>query len=347
MYVIAQAAEKYDLTGLLKKCKERMTVTLSTDNVLETLGHYIQANLDDHLLFDACLQFIYYHTREVLGKGEFLQIQHTTLKCILDNHRLNMPEEEIFEKMIQWAQAECIRRNIILQNPTGQQLRQLITGDVVKSILYEHMSDDYFALNVVVRYPGLLTNDHANQVSNFIRCPRTVPADPTHPRRLIFMRFRKVMTGKGYPTRNMDALSFTISKKVLLNCFLIFGSCQHPGQYNLAVKLVKGKNFSDPRVFEDNDIIKRTDGYVHLHEVPVHPVSRVIPVRVEEHLDPDTLYSLFVKFHGPPSFKGDKGREIMTHDGTTIKFMTNMNGLNGTTSRLGQFPGFIFTNMED
>lgn len=344
VYVIAQAADKYHLKELLDKCKQRMTVMISTENVLDTLDHCVETHLDS-LLLDACLQFIYYHTREILASEEFLQIQHATLKCILENHRLNMQEEDIFMCMVKWAVEEYKRRNNGREPQIGQHLRQMLTGTLVKCIQYEQMSREYFADYVVGKFPDLLTNEHKLQVFEFICSSKPVAAEPIHPKRLIFMRFQRVLTGKGYRRGNKDVLSFTISKKVVLNKFLIYGSCQHPGQYNLEVKLVRGRNFYDQTIFEDKKIQKETDGYLKLHEVKVHP--HVIPIRVERELQKDTTYSLFVKFQGPTSFKGERGREIMTHDGTTIKFMTNVNGLNGTTSRIGQFPGFIFTNMEN
>ena len=334
MYAVAYAADKYDIIGLLQKCQERMRTTIKTDTVLSTLEQSILQT--DNLTKDACLDYIYYHTREVFSIPEFLTITLRSLTEIMKKHRLNMKEEDIFEYLIKWSEAECARRQLTQNN---NNYRLVLAAPIRRAIQFRNFSPENFQNQIINGRQGFLIAKEQNEIWNFVTSTKTLPPIPEYPERLIFMRFQGEMSGKGYTRGNEDAISFQISKDVILNYILIFGTCQHAGMYEMKISIVRDSN--NTVVYQKEKVQKETDGHVKLHQVPVQP--ELIPIEVQANLNKDTRYTLFVKFRGPASYYGIEGREQLNYEDTLITFYTNMMGLNGTTVRTGQFPGFLFS----
>ena len=330
---MAYASDKYDVKALRQRCQERMRTTINTGNVLDTLN--MSLTHEDSITKDACLQYIYYHTNDVFSIEEFLNIPHSCILVIMKEHKLNLSEDDVFNHLFRWVEAECNRRNINGLN--GPTVRRVLGSEILESILFYQMSKDYFRTTITQKLSGLLKESKTTEIAQFLFSDRVIPPDPEFPKRLIFIRFRKTSSGKMYSRGNEDALSFTLSETVKLHSLMVYGSCQYPGQYNIDVTIVR-----EPEkqiMFKAENIKKETDGHVKLHEIPVS--TQLTSIVFEK----SKRYSIFMKMRGRTSFFGEGGRQQMTCEGTTIEFFTNLDGLNGTTRDHGQFPGFILEKI--
>lgn len=338
VYEIAEVAKEFNLVGLLDKCKETMTINIDVANVLQMLEKCI----DDERVREACIQHIYLHTEEVLGQPEFLKISRRVLSRITYDHKLNMSEDGVFEYVIRWAIAECTR---IGKDNNGSCIRDVLGPAILDNIWFLNMSLKTFTQRVTIELNGLLSEKRMLEIFQVHGTNKVIPAQPEDPKRLIFMRFRNHQTGKGYRLGFQDAISFTVSKTVLMNFVLVYGSCDIDGGYKMEAKLVKGDEYNNEPIYGSDDIQHMTVCTQKYYRVPVYPY--VYPIEVEKQLKANTRYTLFVKFEGPFSYQGSDGREEMSCHGTKINFFTNPAGRNGTTNKVGQFPGFICTNLEE
>ena len=315
-----------------------MRMKINLGNVFEALN--MSLTHSDHATKDACLQYIYQHTKDVFSIEEFLNIPHSCITAIMKEHKLTMKEDEIFDHLLRWVEAECNRQNTNIIN--GQTVRHVLGNEILENIWFFQMSRDYFQSNITHKLAGMLKDSKIEEIRQFLYNDEVNPPDGDleFPKRLIFLRFRRTSSGKVYRSA-VDALSFTVSNTVKLHTLFIYGSCQHPGQYKIDVTIMRESD--KELIFHAGNISKDTDGHIKIYEIPMNESAVDGSAIVFEK---DKLYSIIMKIHGPTSFLGEGGRHQMTCDGTTIKFFTNLEGLNGTTRERGQFPGFILEKID-
>lgn len=99
-----------------------------------------------------CLDKIDKHTVDALAAEGFLDIDHDTLCMVLERDTLRIREVVLFNAVVRWAEAECIRQNMP-NNPDNQRshLKRALT-----LIRFPLMSVEEFASEVA--QSGILTD---------------------------------------------------------------------------------------------------------------------------------------------------------------------------------------------
>jgi hypothetical protein len=96
------ASEKYMLDVIKNECKKFLTANINEDYacVVLQIAHTFQ--LED-LQKDA-LQFIFSHGKSCLESTSFLSLSSECVELIIESDKLICTEENVYEKMIEWAE---------------------------------------------------------------------------------------------------------------------------------------------------------------------------------------------------------------------------------------------------
>lgn len=321
-FPVLYAAQKYNLKGLAEKCTQRIKTAISTSKVCWVLMHACTWMQEE--IKRLCLQYIILHSFAVFGTKGFLDLNLPTLIEVVKHDRVNMEEKDIFEAVVKWGRHRC--RTALL--PTTS-IRDFI-GNVLPYIRFARMELSYFSEKV--SHMGILTESELVEHFKFLTTSKADHPDPPRDRRVVFQRFSGVKSGKGYHRGNADAISFMLSKNVMMHAVLVYGSCQYNASYRIKIKILKD---GEHPVYEKN-IELETDGFTKTYPIEIEP-----PLQMER----ETCFTVLMVMEGPVSYYGDGGVIQKQHEGMTITFIPNEKGLNGTNIKYGQFNGFVFKKI--
>lgn len=318
------AAQKYNVQGLVERCQQRMRTDISRENVCLTLMNtYLYDDEDTKRL---CLHYIFLHSSDVFSSEGFLDLSEECLIEILRHHRVNMKEEEIFRAVVKWADKKCDTE----ARPVNGETRRQVMINISPFIRFARMESAYFSDKVSLM--GILSDSQLIETFRFLTTSKADHPDPPRQQRLVFERFRRVMSGKGYFRGNADTISFISSKDAKLHEVFIYGSCQHGAMYQVKLCILEE---GDNKVYEKNFELQ-TDGYQKTYPVTIGP-----PLKIKK----DVCYTLLMVMTGPVSYYGQKGLDTLTTDGMTVTFLPNEQGLNGTNIQQGQFNCLVFEKV--
>ncbi|KAL3120098.1 hypothetical protein niasHT_003350 [Heterodera trifolii] len=103
---VLKAANKYNITGLVKKCVDFPIKKLP--NVFVAFEQALLRNLEDFAL--RCLRYI--DQNELMKSEAFLQIDQSLLCVILEKDELRSSEIEIWNTALRWADEQCRQNEI-------------------------------------------------------------------------------------------------------------------------------------------------------------------------------------------------------------------------------------------
>lgn len=146
-------------------------------------------------------------------------------------------------------------------------------------------------------------------------------------------RFGGILSGKAYLRDNPDAISIIPSHSGNLHGIYLFGSHQRQGSYKVNLKILE--DGAVKKAIPNKEFV--SDGRQKYHLIRIDPPM---------HFDADGVYTVEMVMKGPTSFYGKSGKEMVTEEDVTFTFIPNDNGLNGTNTSIGQFPGFVFEKDE-
>lgn len=150
---------------------------------------------------------------------------------------------------------------------------------------------------------------------------------------IILWRFGGILSGKAYLRDNADAISIIPSHSGNLHGIYLFGSHQRQGSYKVNMKILEDGTVK--KAIPNKEFV--SDGREKYHLI------RIVPPM---HFVADVVYTVEMVMKGPTSFYGKSGKEMVTEEDVTFTFIPNDNGLNGTNTSIGQFPGFVFEKDE-
>lgn len=133
------AAKKYVVPALESACVDFLKQNLSSDNAFMLLT---QARLfDEPQLAALCLETIDKSTTEALAAEGFTDIDLDTLCVVLERDTLGIRECKLFTSVCRWAEADCVKQNLIINNDNKRQC----LGNAIALIRFPLMTVEEFA----------------------------------------------------------------------------------------------------------------------------------------------------------------------------------------------------------
>ena len=136
---VSYLAKKYIVPSLIQKCVKDVANVLEPVNVMRILELAIRRDLVE--LVKECWKSIEDNMTEVAKYDGFCCISHETLMCMLKRKNLQIPEIELFQAVLRWADHKCLLNNL---EATPQNLRNVI-GDAIYEIRFLAMTQEEFA----------------------------------------------------------------------------------------------------------------------------------------------------------------------------------------------------------
>lgn len=327
-------AKKYAVSALEKHCVDYLKNNLTSDNAFLLLT---QARLfDEPQLAAVCLDTIDRFTTEALNADGFTDIDIETLKVVLERDTLRVSESKIFQAVLRWSEAECIR-NQLQVTPENQ---RSVLGSAFSLIRFPLMSKEEFTAGPA--QSGLLNySEVLSLFSYFILNPKPVVGFQTMPRCCMtgkeqtVCRFQHTKSRWGY-NGTSDRIRFSVDRRIFLIGYGVYGSMDEPAIYEVLIELI---HTASGKVIATNATSFSCDGSKYTYRLTFKELAEILP---------NTIYTASATFKGPYSHYGSKGlRSVMvdTDSGNgkvKFEFSIETGDNNGTSIDTGQIPELIF-----
>ena len=143
-------------------------------------------------------------------------------------------------------------------------------------------------------------------------------------------------SGWNYSGCDVDAISFTVNKDVVLHGVCLFGSENNTYSVKLDVMDSNSKSIvvSKSERFPLELLQGKNCNYYGF---------RVMFDKKKIHLKKNTKYDIRAKISEPPSMRGENGVSSVRCSGATFTFMNSKYSTNGTSIDEGQYPELLFS----
>jgi hypothetical protein len=136
---VMHLAMKYSVPSLAQKCVTELPSVLEPFKVLGVLERAVEYN--QIRIVDECWKIVECDTSEVVKSGGFYNISHATLLSLLKRKNLQIPEIELFQAVLRWADCQCLKQNLEV-SPENQ---RFVIGDAIYEIRFLAMTQEEFA----------------------------------------------------------------------------------------------------------------------------------------------------------------------------------------------------------
>ncbi|XP_078046856.1 BTB/POZ domain-containing protein 1 isoform X2 [Augochlora pura] len=327
-------AKKYAVSALEKHCVEYLKSNLTSDNAFLLLT---QARLfDEPQLAAVCLNTIDRFTTESLNADGFTDIDIDTLKIVLERDTLRVRESKLFQAVLRWSEAECVRHQL----PLTPENQRFVLGSAFSLIRFPLMSKEEFTAGAA--QSGLLNYAEVLSLfSYFILNPKPVVGFQTMPRCCMtgkeqtVCRFQHTKSRWGYYGTS-DRIRFSVDRRIFLIGYGVYGSTHGPAIYEVLIELI---HTASGKVIATNSTSFGCDGSTYTYRLMFKELAEILP---------DTIYTASATFQGPCSHYGTKGLETVMVDSDTgngkvkFEFSIEAGDNNGTSTEEGQIPELIF-----
>ncbi|KAG7198045.1 hypothetical protein KM043_016270 [Ampulex compressa] len=327
-------AKKYAVSALEKHCVDFLKNNLTSDNAFLLLT---QARLfDEPQLAAVCLDTIDRFTTEALNADGFTDIDIDTLKIVLERDTLRVRESKIFQAVLRWSEAECVRHQLSV-TPENQ---RLVLGSAFSLVRFPLMSKEEFTAGPA--QSGLLDySEVLSLFSYFILNPKPIVGFQTMPRCCMtgkeqtVCRFQHTKSRWGYNGTG-DRIRFSVDRRIFLIGYGVYGSMHGPAIYEVQVELI---HTASGKVIATNSTSFSCDGSKYTYRLMFKELAEILP---------NTVYTASATFKGPYSHYGTKGLRTVMVDCDSgngkVKFEFSMEAgdNNGTSIDEGQIPELIF-----
>ncbi|XP_043495640.1 BTB/POZ domain-containing protein 1-like isoform X1 [Polistes fuscatus] len=327
-------AKKYAVSALEKHCVDFLKNNLTSDNAFLLLT---QARLfDEPQLAAVCLDTIDRFTTEALNADGFVDIDIDTLMVVLERDTLRVRESKIFQAVLRWSEAECIRQQL----PVVPKNQRLVLGNALSLVRFPLMSKEEFTAGPA--QSGLL--NHSEVLSlfcYFILNPKPTVSFQTMPRCCMtgkeqtVCRFQHTKSKWGY-NGTSDRIRFSVDRRIFLIGYGVYGSMHGSAIYEVLVELI---HTASGKVIASNSTTFSCDGSKYTYRLMFKDLAEILP---------NTIYTASATFKGPYSHYGTKGVKTILVDCDSgngrVKFDFNIEAgdNNGTSVEEGQIPELIF-----
>ena len=150
MFVLC-LAKKYIVPSLAEKCIDFLEAHFTPENVFVILKQARQ--FDEEKLVKKCWDFVDLRASDVVASDYFVNISQSTLEELLKRESLKVKEVDLFNRVLKWSEAECLRKEIEI-NPNN---KRAVMGNTIDQIRFAAMTLQEFGQNV--SQSGILTPD--------------------------------------------------------------------------------------------------------------------------------------------------------------------------------------------
>lgn len=313
---------------LARACVAFLETSLSARNACVLLSQ--SCLFEEPELMRRCWQVIDAQAELALRSDAFCDIDARTLESILRRETLNASESVVLEAALNWAEAECHRRELA---PTVENKR-LALGEALYLVRVPAMSLDEFANGAA--QCGLLTLAETNAVflwhtaANKPELPfASQPRQGLAPQRCHRFQSCAYRSNQWRYRGRCDSIQFAVDRRVFVAGFGLYGSSCGSTEYQAKIELKRqGATMGMAVVKYFSDGSSET-----------FPVFFDHPVQIE----PDTFYTASVVLDGNElSYFGQEGMTEVQCGKVTFQFQCSSDSTNGTGVQGGQIPELIF-----
>ncbi|XP_014486743.1 PREDICTED: BTB/POZ domain-containing protein 1-like [Dinoponera quadriceps] len=327
-------AKKYAVSALEKHCVDFLKNNLTSDNAFLLLT---QARLfDEPQLASVCLDTIDRFTTEALNADGFTDIDIDTLMVVLERDTLRVRESKLFQAVLRWSEAECVRQQL----PVTPENQRQVLGNALSLVRFPLMSKEEFTAGPA--QSGLLNySEVLSLFTYFILNPKPLVGFQTMPRCCMtgkeqtVCRFQHTESKWGY-SGTSDRIRFSVDRRIFLIGYGVYGSMQKPATYEASVELI---HTASGKVIATNATSLSCDGSKYTYRLMFKELAEILP---------NTIYTASTTFKGPFSYYGTKGlRTVMVdcdsgNGKVKFEFSNETGDNNGTSIDEGQIPELIF-----
>jgi len=265
-----------------------------------------------------------------LHSDGFVDIDADTLQSVLGRETINCKETILWEAAMNWASAECSRREI---EPTPSNKRQ-----VLDSALYllrlPAMSLEEFA-NGPAQMGMLTLEETVDLFLHYTASNKPRLTYPTKPRIGLKPQTCHRFQSCAYRSNQWryrgrcDSIQFSVDRRVFIVGFGLYGSSTGASDYTVKIEL---KRLG--RILAENNTKFFSDGSSNtFHVYFAHPVQ----------VDPELFYTASAILDGAElSYFGQEGLSEINAGCVTFQFQCSSESTNGTGVQGGQIPELIF-----
>ena len=357
---LMRASEKYMLDVIKNECKRFLTANINEDYACVVLQIAHSFHLED--LQKDSLQFIFSHGKSCLGSIGFVGLSSECVKLIIESDKLSCTEENVYEKMIEWAEQQCRNEQHVSaskeQHVTAndkqhvtcseeqhvtdskeqqvtandEQLRKAL-GDLIYLIRFPVMERTYFSKEVSTK--NVLTADEKVEIFQSLH-GKLIDTFPTNMRlpisKLEVWRCESYLNNDRNWCQNGedDCLDFTTN----LDCYIlginVFGSRQYSGQHDVNVNISDGSTILGSTSQKINSVSGKES----------YPLDFIEPLRILKNI----TYRITLNMKGANCFSGTDYKAIVKiDDDSSVTFTNSSSSPNETSSSKGQIPGIILS----
>ncbi|GFO14758.1 BTB/POZ domain-containing protein 2 [Plakobranchus ocellatus] len=328
------AAKKYAVPALERACVDFLKRNLSPDNAFMLLT---QARLfDEPQLAALCLETIDKNTSEALAADGFTDIDLDTLCVVLERDTLGIRECKLFTSVCRWAEAECLRQNLV---PPSNENQRRVLSRALRLIRFPLMTVEEFAVGAA--QSGILDDREVVELFlyftvnpkpsvSFLDVPRCCLTGKEQ----VVSRFCQIESRWGY-SGTSDRIRFMVNRRIFVVGFGLYGSIHGPTEYSVNIQII---HMDSTKVMGSNDPTFQCDGSTSTFRVMFKEPVEILP---------NTSYIACATLKGPDSYYGSKGLRKVTHESVssgkvTFQFTYASGNNNGTSVEDGQIPEMIF-----
>jgi len=326
-------SKRYIVPHLAQECIRFLEATLSARNACVLLS---QARLfEEPELMQRSWEVIDAQAERALSSESFTDIDFNTLKAILERESLNCKETVVFKAAMNWAKAECIRRNGKNLGITDPVAMRDVLGEALSLIRFPAMGVEDFADEVAKS--GLLTLQQTTDMFMYFTArlkPRLLY--PVEPRKGLHIQNVHRFQSCAYRSNQWryrgrcDSIQFSVDRRVFIMGFGLYGSSNGSSNYTAQIEL---KQSFGP-VLATSLCNFSSDGSSNTFHVFFD-----IPVQVE----PDQHFTASVTLDGAElSYFGQEGMAEVVSGCVTFQFQCAVESTNGTGVQGGQIPELLF-----
>ena len=235
---ILYLSKKYMIPVLSSRCCDFISKFLTRENIFAILQQSVK--LDEPKLISRCLEFTEPVISQIIELESFLSLDFDTLKFILQDDGLQIPEINLFLAVEKW----CNRK---ITDSTES--RRKILSDAMHLIRFPCMTSEEFAEHCM--FSGLLTMEEIRDISYLKILPSGSHASEIKARMPFSMKKRATCPkmfslnliacghqGQPWSYSGLeDALNFTVNKRISLCGVSLFGD---PNLHHIGLSLKAG-----------------------------------------------------------------------------------------------------------
>ncbi|KAJ8971498.1 hypothetical protein NQ317_013137 [Molorchus minor] len=272
-------------------------------------------------------------TAEMALKSDgFVDIDMSTLESVLGRETLNCKEMNLLEAALNWAAAECGRREI---EPTPQNKRAVL-GNALYLIRIPTMTLEEFANGAA--QIGILTQQETIDIFfHFTANNKPSLHYPIKPRAGLKSQVCHRFQSCAYRSNQWryrgrcDSIQFSVDRRIFVVGFGLYGSSNGAADYSVKIEL---KRLG--RILAENNTKFFSDGSSNTFHVYFDN-----PIQIE----PESFYTASAILDGGElSYFGQEGMSEVTVGQVTFQFQCSSESTNGTGCRAVKFQNLYFTD---